>query len=237
MYLAAAAAFARLPPVGGGVAPPLVEGLRRLQAELREEIRTIALVPPVRRPLLAVWAHRFLLGGGFILLVLIADALFHLEVSGYGLALAVTGVAALGGTLAAPPLARRFPPLALVPLTFVVAGVAALVAGFEPTLGVLIAGVGAAAFAFQVLKVLVDALVQEAAPDQVRGRVFAAYDVLYNVAFVLAGLALVPLWQPDREQLLLWGVGAAFLAAGLVFAWAPRTSSPAGRRSRRQGPR
>ena len=86
---------------------------------------------------------------------------------------------------------------------------------------VLVAGVGVAGFAFQLLKVLVDALVGRAAPDAVRGRVFAAYDVVYNVAFVLAGLALVPLWEVGREQVLLGGLAAAFFVVGLAFArWA-----------------
>ena len=47
---------------------------------------------------------------------------------------------------------------------------------------------------------------------------FAVYDVLYNVAFVLAGLLMVPLWEPGRVRVLLWGLAAAFVLGWLVFA-------------------
>jgi hypothetical protein len=56
-----------------------------------------------------------LLGAGFVVLVLIADSRYRLQISGYGVALAATGLAAFAGTLAAPPLARRYSPGALVP--------------------------------------------------------------------------------------------------------------------------
>jgi apolipoprotein N-acyltransferase len=221
-YAAAAGAFARLPAVGGGdTTEALGVGLRRVGRELAEGVRAIADHPQVRNPLVAVWLHRLLLGGGFILLVLVADEQYHFEASGYGLALAVTGVAAFAGTVVAPVLTRRHRSEALLPLSFLLAGMAALVGGADPRLGVLVAGVGVAGFAFQLLKVLVDALVGRAAPDAVRGRVFAAYDVVYNVAFVLAGLALVPLWEVGREQALLCGLAAAFFIVGLAFArWA-----------------
>ncbi len=51
-----------------------------------------------------------------------------------------------------------------------------------------------------------------------RGRVFALYDVLYNLAFVCAGLAMVPLWQLGHVRALLWWLGAAYAVAWLVFA-------------------
>lgn len=223
-YLGAATRFRRLPPVGGGEAPaPLIAGLRRVTVELVEGLTTVATVPTVRRPLVAVWGHRFLLGAGFVVLVLIADERYSLEAPGYGLALAVTGVAAFGGTVAAPVLAHRFRRRALLPPAYLVSALAALLAGFRPSLVGLVAGLGAVAFAFQVLKVVVDALVQDAADDRVRGRVFAAYDVLYNVAFVVAGLALVPLWEPERDHLLLWWLAAGFAIGGLLLARSLRT--------------
>jgi hypothetical protein len=74
------------------------------------------------------------------------------------------------------------------------------------------------AFSFQVLKVLVDALIGRASPDAVRGRVFSVYDVVYNVAFVSAGLLLIPLWHPGQARHLLW-----LLAAGFLLGWAAMT--------------
>jgi apolipoprotein N-acyltransferase len=223
-YAGAAMAFRRLPDVGGrSSGETLVHGLRRVTAELVGGVAFATREARVRRPLTAVAAGRMLLGAGFILLVLVADDRYDLEAPGYGLALAVTGAGAFAGTWLAPVLAVRYRRLALLPLTFLVGAAASVAGAFSTTLPVLVTGVGMAAFAFQILKVLVDALVQEATPDAVRGRVFAIYDLLYNVAFIVAGLALVPLWAPARVQELLWLLAAGFVAAGALVAWRART--------------
>ncbi len=218
-YLAASMMFGRLPFVGGGTAQtPVGDALHRLAVELGGGLRAVATTPDLRRPMFAVWTHRMLLGAGFVLLVLVADNRYHLTASGYGLALAITGVAAFAGTICAPWLISRWPPRVVLPLTFLPPAAAVVVAAYSPTIAGLMIAVGVTAISFQCLKVLVDALVGRAAPDRFRGRVFALYDVLYNVAFVLAGLAMVPLWQLGRERALLWWLGAAFAAGWLVFA-------------------
>jgi apolipoprotein N-acyltransferase len=216
LYLAAAVVFTRLPNVGGRQRVALLSGLRLLAGELGEGVRAAAGVAAIRRPLLAVAAHRLLLGAGFVVLVLIADSRYHLRISGYGVALAATGLAAFAGSLVAPPLARRYSPRLLVPAAFLPAAAAAYVGGLFPSLPMLVCCVSVAALAFQVLKIAVDALVGGTAPDAVRGRVFAVYDVLYNVAFVVAGLVMVPLWRMDRERSLLWLIAGGFLLGWVV---------------------
>ena len=214
LYLAAAMVFTRLPDVGGRQRVMLLSSLRRLVSELVEGVRTAGAVAAIRRPLLAVAFHRLLLGAGFVVLVLIADSRYDLRISGYGVALAATGLAAFAGTVVAPPLARRYSPVVLVPAAFLPAAAAAYVGGLFMSLVVLVCCVSVVAFAFQVLKISVDALVGGTAPDAVRGRVFAVYDVLYNVSFVVAGLVMVPLWRLGRERSLLW-----LIAAGFVLGW------------------
>ncbi len=220
-YLAAAAAFVRLPYEGGGrreAGAPLPAALREVLRQLGHGARAVAVDPDLRRPLGAVWLHRALLGGGFVLLVLVADQRYHLRMSGYGLALAVTGVAAFTGTVLAPWVAGRWRSTALLPLAFVPPAAAAAVVGYGPNLAGLLAAVAVTAVSFQCLKVLVDALVGRAAPDALRGRVFALYDVGYNVAFVLAGLLMVPLWQAGHERQVLWWLAALFALSWLLLA-------------------
>lgn len=219
-YLAASACFTRLPPVGGSgtSGESVAAALRQLAHELRAGASAIAQTPGLRRPLIAVWLHRLLLGGGFVLLILVADRRYHLAASGYGVAIAVTGVAAVVGTVSAPWLAGRWRAPALLPLAFLPPAAAAAVAGYAPTLVGLIVAVAVTAVSFQSLKVLTDALVGGRAPDPIRGRVFAIYDVLYNVAFVLAGLVMIPLWHLGRERPLLWWLAAAFGVGWLVMA-------------------
>ena len=214
LYAAAAVVFTRLPDVGGRQQVALLSQLLRLASEFADGVRAAASVAAIRWPLVAVAAHRLLLGAGFVVLVLIADSRYQLRISGYGVALAATGIAALAGTLAAPPLARRYSAEVLVPAAFLPAAAGAYVGGLFPSLVVLVCCVSAVAFAFQVLKIATDALVGGNTPDVVRGRVFAVYDVLYNVAFVAAGLVMVPLWHVGRERSLLW-----LIATGFVLGW------------------
>jgi len=59
--------------------------------------------------------------------------------------------------------------------------------------GVQLASVAFCAFAFQNLRICTDSSIQANIPDEVLGRVFAAYDVMYNVAYavgIVAGVAL-----------------------------------------------
>ncbi len=217
LYAGAGLVFVRLPELGGRALAGLGAGLRVALDEARDGLRTIARTVDIRRPLAAVWLHRLLLGAGFVLVVLASDARFHLKIAGYGLALGATGIAAFLGSLAAPVCAQRWRPSVLIPFTFVPPAVAVLVGALFTNLVVMIGALGLTGFAFQLLKVLADAMVGSATDDAVRGRVFSIYDVLYNVAFVLAGLVMIPLWRPDRVHVLLAALAAAFLAGGLAF--------------------
>lgn len=222
-YLGAAAVFARLPRVGGGHAHDALAGsLARMVQALGVGFTTIARLPDLRRPLLAVWTHRALLGAGFVLLVLVTDERYHFRTSGYALAIAVTGVSAFLGTVTAPWLVGRWRPQALLAAAFLPAAAVAAVAGYATGLAGLLAALAVTAASFQILKVVCDALVGHAATEQLRGRVFAVYDVLYNVAFVVAGLVMIPLWNAGNVRALLWWLAAAYAAAWLVFARSTR---------------
>ena len=214
-YFAASVCFARLPAVGGGTRTNTVAAVVvQLARELRTGAAVIVRTPDLRRPLTAVSLHRLLLGAGFVLLVLVADHRYDLQASGYGLAIAVTGVAAVAGTVSAPWVSGRWPPRVLLPVAFLPPAAAIAVVGYAPSLASLVCAVAVAAVSFQSLKVISDALVGRNSPDAVRGRVFAIYDVLYNVAFVLAGLLMIPFWQLGREQAL-----ASWLAVGFFGGW------------------
>ena len=226
LYAAAGLAWVRLPELGGRAGKGVASGLREALAEVREGLRAIARTPDIRRPLAAVWLHRLLLGAGFVLVVLLSDARFHLKIAGYGLALGATGVAAFVGSIAAPACARRWRPAVLIPFTFLPPAAVVLLGAVFTNLVVMIIALGLTGFSFQLLKVLADAMVGAASADAVRGRVFSLYDVLYNVAFVLAGLLMIPLWKPDRDHVLLGSLALAFLAGGVLFAGVLRNGTP-----------
>ena len=170
-------------------------------AELSEVLRR----PAVAGALLAIFTMRAVIGAGLVIAVLVADRRYRLEVSGYTAALVVTGVAAALGTVASPALTKRRHPADVVAVSF---GAYAAALALSATAGIQIAitlvSLACMAFVFQATKIRIDAHLQEAAPDLFRGRVFSVHDFLYNVAFIVAALALVPFWRPGNEPALVW---------------------------------
>ncbi len=64
-------------------------------------------------------------------------------------------------------------------------------------------------------KISVDTMVQEATPDGYRGRVFSVYDVVYNLARVIAAALAIPM-------IPRLGVEGSLAVVGIVFLlWAP----------------
>ena len=79
----------------------------------------------------------------------------------------------------------------------------------------------------QSAKICTDTIVQSAVEDSYRGRVFAVYDVLFNVAFVAAAaLAAVVLPLSGRSTVVLAGVGVLYGLTAAGYARAVRRTPP-----------
>jgi sugar phosphate permease len=76
-------------------------------------------------------------------------------------------------------------------------------------------------FGFFLGKISADTIVQQAMPDDFRGRAFALFDIAYNLGFIVPALILVLLWDEGRVRPLLVGSGIVFLGlTALVARWA-----------------
>jgi MFS family permease len=85
-------------------------------------------------------------------------------------------------------------------------------------------GLGVAA---QGVKICVDAIVQRVVDDDYRGRVFAFYDVVFNVAFVAAaGLAAIVLPEDGYSPLLFAVIAVLYAGAAAAYATTLRTRAP-----------
>jgi MFS family permease len=137
-----------------------------------------------------------------------------------GVAVAL-GLGLVAAALTAPPLVRRHGPRRAASVALALASAGAALPLVTLRLGSLLMAwvlIGAGA---QILKIVVDTVLQEALPDALRGRVFVAYDLVFNVAFV-AGVTLVaflPAW-------VLSGVGVAVAVAVAYGFGAAVTSRP-----------
>jgi MFS family permease len=243
LLYAGAASVARV--IGNPMAHPhehaerIRDAAGRLAAELREGVRQIWMRERARLPLLGIFVLR--VAAIFVALVaieVIKEAYASGDDSGRlsasALALGSAGVGAFIGAATAPAMGRRFSKPALLVIGFLASGLGMLliapVLNLATTLALsLIAGFGAF-----VAKVAVDAQVQEALPDQYRGRAFALYDIGYNLASVLAALFMVALLGVSLKVLLAaggivvlllaWALARAMKSAGM---FAPAEGSPA----------
>jgi MFS family permease len=107
------------------------------------------------------------------------------------LALGAAGIGAFIGAATAPIAARRFDKGGLILLGFAISGVGIVALGGVHNLPSLLTLTLIGGYGGFVTKVAVDAQVQEALPDEFRGRAFALYDIIFNVSSVVAGVLMV----------------------------------------------
>jgi MFS family permease len=139
------------------------------------------------------------------------------------------GVGLIGGVLGlilAQIWKDRIPPVRLLLASMTLLGAGTLVfgglvsvAGFA---GMLFVGF----FAFFVGKISADTIVQQAMPDDFRGRAFALFDIAYNLGFIVPALILSFVWVENdagRTRAILIASGSLFLLLTVaVGAWARR---------------
>jgi hypothetical protein len=141
----------------------------------------------------------------------------------------VGGLGFVGGALGMV-LAQKWkdsvPPIRLLLGSMALLGAGTVVFGWWVTLagfaGLLFSGF----FSFFVAKISADTIMQQAMPDDFRGRAFALFDIAYNLGFIVPALILSFVWienDPARVRAILVVSGAVFLVlTALVWRWSRR---------------
>jgi MFS transporter len=209
----------------GEVARGLVAGAQHVRARV-----------PVRNGLLAIGVHRLGYGVTTVCTLLLyrnyftSDGIFRAGLAGLSQVIAAV---ATGGALAAvvtPAAFRRFGavrwPAGLLALAVVVE--LCLVLPYEmPALLVAALVLG---FAAQGIKISVDTLVQLYIDDAFRGRVFALYDTMFNVALVVAAVLTAMVLPADgHSPASVIVIAAAYAATALVYVTNSRRTTAAAR--------
>jgi sugar phosphate permease len=115
----------------------------------------------------------------------------------------------------------RVPPVRMLLGSMLLLGASALVFGFAVGLAGFSALLFCGFFGFFLGKISADTIVQQAMPDDFRGRAFALFDIAYNLGFIVPALILVLVWDDGRAGILLVASGGVFLAlTALVARWA-----------------
>jgi hypothetical protein len=145
-------------------------------------------------------------------------------------ALAVSGGGGLlGGALGlilAQKWKDRIPPIRLLLSSMVLLGAGTLVFGGLVSMAGFAAMLFVGFFSFFLGKISADTIMQQAMPDDFRGRAFALFDVAYNLGFIIPAMILSVVWienDPTRTRAILMVSGVVFLGlTALVAAWARR---------------
>jgi sugar phosphate permease len=130
-------------------------------------------------------------------------------------------VGAFTAAVSASLVGDRLDRFQLILAGFIASGVGIVVLGgvfdIYAVLGLTFVG----GFGTFLTKVAVDAQVQDVLPDEMRGRAFALYDILYNLASVVAAIFMVLLQHASLRPVLV-GAGIATFAVTTLMARAMR---------------
>jgi MFS family permease len=200
---------------------------------LRDGLVAAARVPSVAAGLTALLAHRLSFG----VVSLVALLLYRNSFASHGLLRAgLSGVCELliagaaGLLLAAlltPPLVARFGRQRTVRAALVVAGIAVLALGLPMIMSTTLAAAFVLSTAGQVVKLSLDATVQADVSDDARGRVFALYDTVFNIGYVLAVAAAATVVPANgRATDLLLVPAAIYLTAALLHTFITTSTRP-----------
>ena len=137
-----------------------------------------------RFAILATSLHRLMLGVCIASIALMVDRSYHLQTTGYVTVLGFSAAGSFTGSITAEWLSERYPRRSITVMSFVLAATAiGTAAVFEnPRVGLV--AVAICSLSFQNLRIRSDATIQANASKENVGRIFAAYDVFYNAAFL-----------------------------------------------------
>ena len=202
----------------------LGEAAKRVVGELREGLTAISSRVAAKLPLLGIFLLRtigFLVAIGAILVIKSefpeeADRAGRLNFA--ALALGAAGVGAFVGAVTAPFLGRRYTKPQLILVGFVISGVGIVALGGISARAAVLGLTFSGGYGGFITKIAVDAQLQEVLPDRYRGRAFALYDILYNLATVVAGVVMYLFDDVALRPFLLASGGVTFLLAALLGA-------------------
>ncbi len=180
--------------------------------------RATAVTPGASSSFAALVAHRLAYGVSTLLMLLLfrhsftANGVLRTGMAGIG-EVVVVAAAGLGvAALVTPWLAHRIGRPGAIRVAAVTASASMVAMGLWITLPTALVGAFLVTAAGQVIKLCADAAVQGEVADDARGRVFALYDAVFNIGYVVAVAAAALLSPPDgRSPLLLMLAAVAYL--------------------------
>jgi MFS family permease len=190
---------------------PVRDEIRRIAREFADGITLLARVPRALGPITSITLDQVGQGIVLVLSLFVFRDRFEEGVGSFSNLIGAGGLGVLLGILTVGKLEERYPKERIVARAFFAGGVVLIaVATYITGWSVLIASF-AVGLTFAWKKIPVDTMVQEAIPDGYRGRVFAVYDVAYNLSRVAAAFLAIPLLNAFGEAWAVAIVGVVFI--------------------------
>jgi hypothetical protein len=168
--------------------------------------------------LYATASHRLILGMCIASISLLVDSSYGLHTTGYVAVLGFSATGAFIGSVTAEWMSEHFPRRSITVIAFGGSAIAIGIASFASTPRVGLIALSVASFLFQNLRVRADATIQSNVSRSTIGQVFAAYDMLYNLAFIFGAIAGIGLSGILSFTTVLACVATGFAAMSVVFA-------------------
>ena len=202
----------------GRISIDLGKGIKRAsRGHVMPMIRQLNM-PKTKFAMYATASHRFILGICIASVSLLVDSAYGLNTTGYVAVLGFSAAGSFCGSLTAEWVSEHFPRRSITVIAFAASSVISVVSciAANPRIGLL--SIAVAAFLFQNLRVRSDATIQSNVSKSNIGHVFAAYDMLYNLAFIFGAIVGISLSGLLSFSAVLAFASIGFAAMSIVFA-------------------
>ena len=166
----------------------------------------------------ATASHRLILGMCIASISLLVDASYGLHTTGYVAVLGFSATGAFIGSVTAEWMSEHFPRRSITVIAFGGSAIVICIACLASTPRVGLIALSIASFLFQNLRVRADATIQTNVSKSTIGHAFAAYDMLYNLAFIFGAIVGIGLSGLLSFTAVLACVATSFAAMSVVFA-------------------
>jgi len=203
---------------------PMRDELQRVVHEFADGIKRLAGTPRAVGPITSITLDQMGQGIVLVLSLIVFRDQFKEGVASFSNLIGAGGVGVFLGILTVGKLEEHFAKERIVSGAFFIGSLALLavstyITGWTVLLASFVVGL---TFAWK--KIPIDTMVQEAIPDGYRGRVFAVYDVAYNVSRIVAAFLAIPMLPHLGAAWSVALIGVAFLLwAPVLPRWIART--------------
>src|SRR5918994_829207 len=224
-YVVSAALALRIPrhQLGPDVVDPVRP--RDVITGLVAALRHLAERRPAALGLLTIGAHRLIYGIVTVATILVFRNYFHridqveAAIADLGLLVIITGAGFVFASVVTPPLSARLGVRSTVIICLLASGVFQLMPGAIYYWVQLMVAAFLLGLTAQCIKICVDTLVQAHVADEFKGRVFVLYDMIFNVALVVAAvIGAVILPANGKSVIILIIMAVSYLLVALGFA-------------------